>query len=67
MTFDEWLQSDDSSWHTGATLCSMFGVSNNSYSRMKLRVMVAQGILEMRVMPTRIGISKRYEYRKVQS
>lgn len=66
MSFDEWLKSHDKKWYTGAQICAMFGVSNSSYSRMKLRVMVAQGILEMRVVPSSLGISNRYEYRKVK-
>lgn len=63
MTFNQWLKTNDAKWYTGATLCDMFGVSNSSYTRMKLRIMVTQGILEMRECPTSIGLGVRFEYR----
>lgn len=67
MSFDQWLKTDDKAWYTGATLCAMFGVSNSSYSRMKLRLLVQAGVLEMAERPTSIGLGKRFEYRINQS
>jgi hypothetical protein len=63
MTFNDWLQSEHSTWLTSKQILAMVGVSPTTYQRLKLDMMWIDGTLDRRVVPIHIKGKFRYEYR----